>query len=211
MHNLPLQFLLTTIAGWIQQSQQQVVAYLQEENRVLREQLDGQLDGRRLRFTDDQRRRLAVRAKNLKRSQFLEIGTIVTPDTLLRWHRKLIAKKYDGSQSKRRSPGRPRVAGEIESLVLRMARDTLRWGYTRIRGALYHLGHEVARNTVKRVLIEQGLEPAPGCVSYFGCHRRTRRPHGCNLRPSQGGTRGVHNLRRSSNRPPPYATGTRAT
>lgn len=78
-----------------------MIGYLQEENRALREQLGG----KRLRFTDSQRRRLAERAKKLGRRKLIEIGTLVTPDTLLRWHRELIAKKYDGS--KKRGPGRP--------------------------------------------------------------------------------------------------------
>ena len=95
----------------------EVIDYLREENRVLREQLGG----RRVRFTDDQRRRLAVRAKTLGRRVLAEIATLVTPETLLAWHRKLIAQKYDGTAH--RAPGRPRTAGEIEALVVRMAEE----------------------------------------------------------------------------------------
>jgi putative transposase len=104
-----------------------------------------------LRFTDRQRRRLAAKAKAkvIGRKRLLEIGTLVTPDILLRWHRELTAKKYDGSQSRR--PGRPRTEADIEGLVLLMAPDNPRWGYTRIRGALHNLGHEIARNTIKGV------------------------------------------------------------
>jgi len=79
--------LLFTFAGWVNQHQQRAVDYLMEENRVLREHLGA----RRLRFTDDQRRRLAVKAKALGRKVLAEIATIVTPQTLLAWHRKLIA------------------------------------------------------------------------------------------------------------------------
>ena len=86
------------------QHQLQVIDYLREETRVLREQLNG----RRLRFNDDQRRRLAVRGKALKRKLLMEVATIVTPETLLAWHRKLIANKYDGTSQ--RGPGRPRKA-----------------------------------------------------------------------------------------------------
>jgi hypothetical protein len=82
-------FLLVAVAGWMDQRQQQVIEYLQEENRVLREQLGD----RRLRFNDDQRRRLAVRAKGLSRKLLAEVASLVTPDTLLAWHRKLIAPK----------------------------------------------------------------------------------------------------------------------
>ncbi len=153
MNALPLQFLMLIFAGWVNRHQQDVIEYLQEENRALREQLGG----KRLRFSDRQRRRLAVKAKAISRKRLFEIGTLVTPDTLFRWHRELIAKKYDGSKSRR--PGRPRTAADIEELVLLMARDNPRWGYTRIRGALFNLGHEVGRNTIKRILLENGFDP----------------------------------------------------
>ncbi len=82
----------------------------------------------------------------------------MTPDTLLRCYRRLIAKKYDGSRT--RSRGRPKTASELEGLIVRMARDNPRWGYTRIRGALHNLGHEIGRNTIKRILLENGFDPA---------------------------------------------------
>ncbi len=140
-------------AGWVNWHQKDVIEYLQEENRALREQLGG----KRLRFTDRQRRGLAVKAKGIGRKRLFEIGTLVTPDTLLRWHRELIAKKYDGSKNRR--PGRLRTEANIEELVLLMARDNPRWGYTRIRGPLHNLGHEIARNTIKRILLENGFDP----------------------------------------------------
>ena len=96
----PFRFLLISLAGWMNQRQQDALDYLQEENRVLREQLGG----KRLRLSDDQRLRLAVRAKKLGWRLLQELTTIVTPATLLAWHRRLIARKYDGS--KRRGPGR---------------------------------------------------------------------------------------------------------
>ncbi len=154
MNALQLQFLVSILAGWVNRSQQDVIEYLQAENQVLREQLG---DGRLL-FTDGQRRRLAARAKAIGRKGLFEIETLVTPDTLLRWYRRLIAKKYDGSQA--RTPGRPKTAAEIERLILRMARDNPRWGYTRIRGALRNLGHEIGRNTIKRILLKNGFDPA---------------------------------------------------
>ena len=149
------QFLILSLAAWVNRSQQDAIEYLKEENRVLREQLGG----RRMRFTDDQRRRLAAKARALGRDGLKEIADLVTPDTLLRWYKKLIAKKYDGSR--RRGPGRPRVAETIRKLVLRMARENSSWGYTRICGAMRNLGHDVGRNTVKRILAEHGIEPAP--------------------------------------------------
>ena len=95
----PFRLLLISLAGWLNERQQDVIEYLQEENRVLREQLGG----KRLRFNDDQRRRLAVRAKKLGWHVLHEVTTIVTPVTLLGWHRRLIARNYDGSQQ--RGPG----------------------------------------------------------------------------------------------------------
>jgi len=119
---LPLQCLLAVLAGWVNQQQQEVIAYLQAENRVLRDELDGKA----LRFTDAQRSRLARFAHPIGRRRLRKIGTIVTPDTLLRWHRELVARKYDGS--KKRGPGRPRIPEEIQELILRMARDNPGWG-----------------------------------------------------------------------------------
>src|SRR5215831_21229695 len=104
-----------------------LIGYLREENRVLREQLGG----KRLHFNGDQRRRLAARAKGLGRKMLVEFGTIVTPETLLAWHRRLIAQKYDGS--KKRGLGRPRKADEIEALVARLAKENRAWGYRRIQ------------------------------------------------------------------------------
>jgi len=153
MNALPLQFLLMIFADWVNRHQQDVIEYLQAENQALREHLGG----KRLRFTERQRRRLAAKAKAVGRKGLFEIGTVVTPDTLLRWHRQLIARKYDGSSTRR--PGRPKTAVEIEKLIVRMARENPRWGYTRIRGALFNLGHEIGRNTIKRTLLENGFDP----------------------------------------------------
>src|ERR1700690_1366455 len=99
----PFRFVLIAVGGGMNQQQRQIIDYLREENRVLREQLGG----RRARFNDDQRRRLAAKAKGLGRKILAEIATLVTPETLLAWHRKLIAQKYDGTAQ--RGPGRPRT------------------------------------------------------------------------------------------------------
>ena len=119
----PCSFLIVAIAGWMNRHQQAVIEYLMEENRVLREQIGR----RRMRFDDDQRRRLAAKAKRLGRKLLAQVATIVTPETLLAWHRKLIAMKYDGSAS--RTPGRPPTSQEITALVLRMADENPGWGY----------------------------------------------------------------------------------
>jgi putative transposase len=151
----PFRFVVIAIAGWMNQKQQYAIDYLREENRVLREQLGT----RRLRFTDDQRRRLAAKAKLVGRRLLNDIADLVKPDTLLAWHRKLIAEKYDGSAN--RAPGRPRTAAEIEKLVVQMAEENRDWGYRRILGAMSNLGHIVGRGTVANILKKNGIEPAP--------------------------------------------------
>jgi transposase InsO family protein len=150
-----LQFLFLILAGWVNRQQQAVIDYLREENRVLR----AQLQGKRLRLSDDDRRRLAVKAKVLGRKALAQVASIATPDTILRWYRDLIAAKYDGS--KNRGKGRPPTAEDICKLIVRMAQENPTWGYTRLRGALKNLGYEVGRNTIKRVLADNGIAPAP--------------------------------------------------
>ena len=108
----PFRLLLIAVAGWMNHEQQKIIDYLREENRVLR----AQIGTRRLRFDDDQRRRLAVRAKTLEMHLLSELATIVTPETLLRWHRRLIAEKYDGSASA--AVGRPRCELEAVGMIV---------------------------------------------------------------------------------------------
>lgn len=150
-----LRFVMLVFAGWVSRRQQEAIEYLLEENRVLAEQLGG----RRLRLTDRQRRRLAVRGKALGRKQLAEYAVMVTPDTVLRWHRRLVART-EGESAERR-PGRPRTRDRVAPLVVRMAEENVSWGYTRLQGALRSLDHEVGRNTIKRILLEHGIEPAP--------------------------------------------------
>src|SRR5215831_19457866 len=151
----PFSFLVVSLGGWMNQHQQHVIEYLMEENRVFREQFGN----RRMRFSDEQRRRLAAKAKQICRKLLNQVATIVTPETLLAWHRRLIAKKYDGSAY--RGPGRPRTAAEIAALVTRMAEENRQWGYRRIQGALSNLGHRLAFKTIANILKSHGIEPAP--------------------------------------------------
>src|SRR5262245_3901070 len=151
-----LHVLIAMVAGWLQRQQQQVITYLLAENRVLK----AQLGGRRLRLTDTERRRLAGLAQPLGRQRLTELATLVTPDTLLRWYKQLIAQKFDGSQQ-RRALGRPQVAEEIEQLVIRMAEENATWGYRRIQGALTNLGHRIDKITVRNILRRHHLDPAP--------------------------------------------------
>ena len=151
----PLQFLLTLPAGWINRRQLEAIEYLKEENRVLKERLGG----RCLRFTDAERRRLARRAYALRRKALSELDTLVTPDTLMRWYRTLVAQKW--TYAHRRGPGLPRTIQVIVQLIVRMALENRSWGYTRIQGALANLGHDVDRGTIANVLGEHGIDPAP--------------------------------------------------
>ena len=121
------------LLGWLECEQRDVITFLREENRALK----AQLAGRRLRLTDAQRRRLAVLGHRLGRAVLRDVATLVTPDTILRWHRELIARKWTRT---RHRPGRPEVLAEIRRLVLRMATENPSWG-TRIQGALKNVGH----------------------------------------------------------------------
>jgi len=151
---LPWQLMLISLAGWLNRHQQAVIDYIKEENRILKEQLGG----KRPQLDDDQRRRLAVLGKALGRKVLSEMATIVTPDTILGWHRQLIARHWTYT---RRSPGRPRTMKIIAELILKMARENPLWGYTSIRDRLQNLGHKVGRTTIANILLKNGLEPAP--------------------------------------------------
>jgi len=152
----PLQFLVLLVAGWLQRSQANAIAYLLAENRVLR----GRLSEKRLRLADADKRLLAEKGRPLGQRALRAIASLATPETIFRWYRELVAKKYDGS-SKRHAPGRPPTAAAIEKRLLAIARENPTWGYTRLRGAMANLGHDLARNTIARILRDNGIEPAP--------------------------------------------------
>ena len=139
----PWQLLLTILAGLINRQQQDVIEYLRTESQVLKE-THGK---KRIRLNDDQRKRPAVKGRILGRKVLGEIGTSFTPDTILRWHRQLVAEKWDYSD-RRATAGRPRVRPEIVDLILRMARENPSWGYDRLQGALANLGHRISDTTV---------------------------------------------------------------
>lgn len=129
--------LLAALCGWLEREQGDVIAFLREKNRALK----AQLTGRRPRLNDAQRRPLAVFGQRLGPAVLRDVATLVTPDTILRWHRELMVRKWTYA---RRRPGRPGVLAEIRRLVVRMATENPRWGYTRIQGALKNVGHRVA-------------------------------------------------------------------
>ncbi len=153
----PWQIFLLGLSGWINRNQQHMIEYLITENQILKEKIGK----KRILLNNDQRRRLAVKGKMLGRKLLLEISTIVTPDTILRWHRQLVAQKWDYSDRRTKKPGRPPVSDEVKQLVLRMARGNPSWGYDRIQGALSNIGHEISDTTVGNILKDNGIEPAP--------------------------------------------------
>ena len=150
----PLRVLLLTVSGMVNRHQADVIAYLVEENRVLEEQMKG----RKLRLTDDQRRRLAAKGKRIGRKALNMVTTIVTPDTIMRWHRRLIALKWTYEANR---VGRPGLMKAIKTLIVRMATENSSWGYCRIQGELKGLGHTVASTTIANVLKANGIKPAP--------------------------------------------------
>jgi hypothetical protein len=129
--------------------------YLATENRTLKAQIKG-----RLLLSDAERKTLAEVAHRLGRKALEDVANAAKPDTILGWYRKLIARKFDGSKA-RRNTGRPRVASEIEELVVRMAKENVTWGYDRIVGALANLGYPLSDETVGNILRRHGIPPAP--------------------------------------------------
>ena len=152
----PMAILLTMLAGWINRQQTDIIEYLTEENKILREKLGK----KRILLTDSQRCRLAVLGKKLGRKVLGQFCTAFSPDTILRWHRELVARKYDGSKN-RSKYGRPRISDEIKQLILDMADDCKHFGFKRIAGYLKYLGYQVSPSTVSRTLKEQGISPCP--------------------------------------------------
>jgi len=147
--------LLAYITGTVDQALLLRNEYLVTENRLLRNQIKG-----RIRLSDSERKTLAEIGQKLGKHALAEVATIVKPDTILGWHRRLVAQKCDGS-TQRKAPGRPKVDPELEALIVRMAQENRSWGYDRIVGALANLGLTVSAQTVGNVLKRHGLPPAP--------------------------------------------------
>ena len=152
----PWRFFLVALAGWMNRRQQEAIEYLREENRILREKLGH----KRIILNVAQKRRLATAAAKLPRDLLRQCGTLFSPDTLLKWHRYLVARKYDGSGRGRPGPA-PTKQRMIRDLVLRMAEDNPNWGYGRMYGELKKLGYQVHWQTVRRVMLDHGLLDDP--------------------------------------------------
>ena len=147
--------LLAYITGSVDQALLLRNEYLVPENRILRKQIQG-----RIRLSDGERKTLAAIGKQRGKAALEEIATVVKPATILAWHRKLIAQKFDSSHQ-RKALGRPRISKELEELVVRMAQENRCWGYDRIAGTLGHLGYSISDQTVGNILKRHGLPPAP--------------------------------------------------
>jgi len=147
--------LLAYITGSVDQALLLRNEYLVTENRILRNQIKG-----RVHLSDGERTALAAIGQKLGKQALQEVAKIVKPDTILGWHRTLVAQKFDSSQQ-RKALGRPKVDPALEALIVRMAQDNRRWGYDRIAGALAHLGYTISDQTVGNILKRHGLPPAP--------------------------------------------------
>ena len=129
--------------------------YLRLENRILKEKVPG-----RIRFSDEERRSLAEADLAMGRSLMKEVVSIVKPETILAWQRRLERQKWDYSARRQRNPGRHRTPGEIEALVCRLAREN-NWGYQPIRGELLKLGTQRSEGCIADILRRNGLPPSP--------------------------------------------------
>src|SRR5260370_21397875 len=147
--------LLTYVTGLVNQELLLQTEYLAAENRILRAHLPA-----RLRLSDPERSTLAEIGKRLGRKALEKVACVAKPDTILAWYRRLIARKFDGSQC-RKYPGRPRISAVVEQLVVRFARENSGWGYDRIVGALANLGHHISDQTVGNILRRHDIAPAP--------------------------------------------------
>jgi putative transposase len=147
--------LLAYITGSVDQELLVRNEYLVTENRILRQQITG-----RVRLSDGERKRLAELGKKLGKKALAEVATIVTPETILAWHRKFMANKFDGSRQ-RKPLGRPRMDAELDALVVCLAQENRSWGYDRIAGALAPLGYTLSDQTVGNILKRHGIPPAP--------------------------------------------------
>ena len=147
--------LLAYMTGTVDQELLMRNEYLVTENRLLRNQIKG-----RLRLSDGERKALADIGQKLGKQALKEVAKIVKPDTILGWHRKFVAQKFDGSKQ-RKAPGRPLIDQELEALVVRMAQENRSWGYDRIVGALTNLGYTFSDQTVGNIIERQGIPPAP--------------------------------------------------
>ncbi|MEO2019078.1 MAG: integrase core domain-containing protein [Fuerstiella sp.] len=193
----PWHILLAALCGMVNERQQQIIEFQNAQIEALLKKLGK----KRLLLDDDQRRLLAVKAHAIGRKALLELTTIVTPDTILRWHRMLVARKFDSSD--KRKPGRPRMRQQVVDAIVRFARENPTWGYDRIQGALRNLKYHIADSTVANVLKAHWdsifatdfttveVWTRNGLVTFYVLavmHLKTRRVHIAGITPSPNAT-----------------------
>ena len=158
MKTKPWMMLVAMMAGWLNRQQQDAIEYLKEENNILRSELLKATGKKRILLSDAQRRRLATLAKRVGRKALFDISNIFSPDTLLMWHRKLVAHKYDGSKNRGKG-GRPPISDYLKQLIIDMAKDNKHLGIRKLHGFMKYLGFKVSETTISRVLREHGIDP----------------------------------------------------
>ena len=129
--------------------------YLAAENEILKSKIK-----KPLRFNDSEKIRLAKIGKRIGLKVLKETACIVSPETILEWFRRLVAKKFDGSKF-RKKVGRPRINHELEVLIVQFAEENPSWGYDRIAGAFSNLDYEVSDQTVGNILKKNGIPLVP--------------------------------------------------
>jgi hypothetical protein len=139
MKTKPIEMILMMLAGWINRQQQEMIEYLKEENKILREKLGP----KRILLNDSQRRRLAILGKKLGRAVLSQVSCTFSPDTILKWHRKLVAAKYDGSKHRSKF-GRPNISDQLRQFIIDMAKDNKHLGCRKLYGYLKYLGYKVS-------------------------------------------------------------------
>jgi len=155
--------LIAAVARVLCREQTLEAEYLRVQYEVVRSKVPG-----RIRFTDQERRRLADAALAMGRKAMRSVVTIVKPETILAWQRQPEQEKWDYSRRRRSGPGRPRTPGKVEALVCRMARENT-WGYTRIHGELRKLGIQLSKSCIADILRCNNLPPSherKGCAPY---------------------------------------------
>jgi hypothetical protein len=155
--NNQVQIFLAILAGWMNRKQQKVIEYLLEENRVLKQQFES--TGKKLQLNNHQRRNLAKRGKAIGWADLQKYATLVRPETILGWHRKLVALKYTGKR--RVNTDRQKRMEVIRELCVKFAEENQGWGYGRIQGSLANLGYNVSMTTVGNILRAKGIVPSP--------------------------------------------------
>ncbi len=150
--------MITYLSYCINKELYKAIAYLKTQVEVLIEEQEKQ--NKRILLNNNQRIRIAAKARQLSRKMLEQCTVLFTPDTVMRWYHKLIAQNYDGSKQ-RGNPGRPQLSQDIIDLVVRFKKENPRWGYQKITDQIVYLGYKISKSTVKNILLENGYDPEP--------------------------------------------------